>query len=130
MLETVGTTGLYLLNHSRRACLYPSNHVRKDPSEEDKQEDVDAGDVLEETEALGETGLLPCWSSCQEGPERAGSGRPSLTNDQQAALRPAKPPCLTGIPASLPQLLLKRADLKRSASSLLPFCHRSSLKVL
>lgn len=127
MLETVETTGLCLLNHSRRACLYPSNHVRKDPSEEDKQEAMDAGNVLEEMEALRETRLLPCWSSCQERPERSDSGCPSLTNDQQALLRLAKPPCLTGIPANLPQLLLKRADLKYSVSSLPPFCHRSSL---
>lgn len=80
ILESMGTTGLYLLNHSRRALLYQSNHVKKDPSEENKQEGMDADNVLEETEAVREIKLLPCWNSCQERPGHAGSGPPPLTN--------------------------------------------------
>lgn len=80
MLETMGTTGLYLLNHSRRAHLYQSNHVKKDPSEEDKEEGMDADNVLEEMESVRETRLLPRWTSCQERPGHASSGPPPLTD--------------------------------------------------
>lgn len=137
MLETMGTTGLYLLNHSRRAHLYQSNHVKKDPSEEDKQEGMDADNVLEETEVVRDTWLLPCWSSCWERPVHAGSSPLPLTGKWPTgpALVSAKPPCLTGIPASLPQFLLKgagiRVDSKYSVScSLLNFCHKSFLSIL
>lgn len=53
---------------------------KKDPAEEDKQEGVDADNVLEEMEVVRQTRLLPCQNFGQERPGHAGSGLLSFTD--------------------------------------------------
>lgn len=99
VLETMGTNGLYHLNRSRKTHLYRSNHVKKDPSEEDKQEGMDVNNVLQEMQAVGDL-----TASFLELLQRDVDVLAQTIHLLQMTNRPrfvsAKPPCLTGILAS------------------------------
>lgn len=104
MLETMRTTGLYLVNHCRRAHLYQSNHLKKTLLKKTNRRKWMLIKCWRKWRRLDRLGCFPVRTSSKSDLDVLAQACCLLqTNDQQALFCPSKvtlPNCVSSLLAS------------------------------